>query len=122
MPTRRGSEEELVQMRQADASVTQAETVLEAALATSDDSKNDPEVRKAQIQLAGAEAARQQIAQPLEDAQREFAKYLKFGGIGLAAGIGLVFLGGATESMGMFLFGIVTAVVAGFLLMAIGKS
>ena len=112
MPTRRGSEEEILQVRQADASVTQAETALEAALATSDDPKNDPEVRKAKMQLAGAEAARQQLAQPLEDAHRRFVKYLKIsGGLGVAA-IGLCLLGSSINSTGVILVGLATAAVS----------
>ena len=118
MVTRRGTEEELLAVQQADAAVTHAETVLETALATSDDPNTDPVVREAKMQLAGAEAARQQLAQPLEDAHRLGVKMLKFGGIGLAAGIGLFFLGGLTETGGLWFFGFLTIVVSGLVMWA----
>ena len=115
MTTRRGSEEELLQMRQADASVTQAETALEVALATSDDPKNDPEVRKAKMQLAGAEAARQEIAQPLEDADVNYRKLMRKAKkycLCMAAGIALFSLGAAMDSAWLILPGAVVALVS----------
>lgn len=113
MPRLRGTEEEILSVREAKATVTQAETVLDAALATSDDPNNDPVVRNAKMQLAGAEAALRQLSEPLEENARQFWKSVKFAGLGVVAGIGLTALASVVDSDGMFLVGLAVTVFAG---------
>lgn len=123
MATLRGTEEELLSVREAAATVTQAETVLNAALATSDDPDNDPVVRNAKMQLAGAEAALRQLSEPLEREDKWFRNIAKFTGLGFVAGIGLMALAlSVAESGGLFLVGLAVTVFAGFLFLANMKS
>ena len=123
MATLRGTEEELLSVRKAAAAVTQAETVLDAALATSDDPNNDPVVRNAKMQLAGAEAALRQLSEPLEREDKWFRNIAKFTGLGFIAGIGLMALAlFVAESFGLFLVGLAVTVFAGFVFSANLKS
>ena len=123
MATLRGTEEQLLSVREAAAAVTQAETVLDAALATSNDPNNDPVVRNAKMQLAGAEAALRQLSEPLEREDKWFRNIAKFTGLGFVAGIGLMALAlFVVESFGLFLVGLAVTVFAGFLFSANLKS
>ena len=114
MATLRGTEEQLLSVREAAATVTQAEAVLDSALATSDDPNNDPVVRNAKLRLAGAEAALRQLSEPLEKNDWWFRKIAKFTGLGFVAGIGLMALAiFVVESGSLFLVGLAVAFLAG---------
>ena len=123
MATLRGTEEQLLSVREAAATVTQAEAVLDSALATSDDPNNDPVVRNAKMRLAGAEAALRQLSEPLEKNDWWFKMIAKITGLGFIAGIGLMALAiFVVESGGLFLVGLAVTVFAGFLFSANMKS
>ena len=107
-----GTTGEITSAREAQAAVVKAEAVLEAALATAADPETDSEVRAARIQLAGAQAALDQIEAPLI-AQNKFEnKFILVGIALLLGGIGLAVLVFAIQPEGGFTIFILSLAMA----------